>query len=92
MDYGGINMATPCMKGWNDIQYNTEGRCCCNCVHQRPLVKHPWNKDPEYKGSLNEGVSDFEGTQIFVCLVDTDRAMSSDREHSMCEMHTFKGE
>lgn len=79
----------PCMKGWNELQYNSEGRCCCNCVYQRPLVKHPWNEGI-FKGSIMTQVIDEDNNPIWVCLAM--EAMSMNREHSMCEMHTFKGE
>lgn len=79
----------PCIKGWDDSEHNAEGRCCCNCIYQRPLAKHPWN-DGVFKGSCSEQVETPEGDLMWVCLVNTDEAMSMSREHSMCEMHTFK--
>lgn len=85
----------PCNKGWDD-PLNSEGRCCCNCKFQLKLVKHPWNSDTLYKGRIIEQVMDNNGNDVYVCVMDTalggDNAIAMDREHSMCEMHTFKGE
>ena len=36
-----------CEHGWYD------GSCCCNCIHQLKLMKHPWNKEFG-KGSIME--------------------------------------
>lgn len=82
-------MSKWCRKGWDDEQYNQEGRCCCNCVFQRKLVKHPWNIDG-FKGSISEQVTDSDGDGITVCLVFEQEAMSMKGSHGMCEMHTFK--
>ena len=78
----------PCMKGWNDEQYNQEGRCCCNCINQRKLVKHPWNEGI-FKGSIMDQVADEQGSPIWIC-VTLREVMSMNREHGMCEMHDFK--
>lgn len=71
-----------CDKGWHN------GDCCCNCVNQFKLSKHPWNKD------IGKGpVSEYMG---FVCVLnfgDDDRmATFFDREHSYCECHIRKSE
>lgn len=79
-----------CYKGW-DKEYNRYGICCCNCKWQAKLGKHPWNSG-EFKGSILEQVKDGNGDDMWVCTVQEGVAMSMNREHSMCEMHTPKGE
>ena len=74
-----INKTPNCSNGWKD------GSCCCNCVHQHALHKHPWNKDIG-KGPCSE-------TMGWVCAVKYDGEESplhvtfSDHQHSFCELH-----
>lgn len=69
-----------CELGWKD------GSCCCNCVNQAPLLKHPWNNDIG-KGPASE-------TMGWVCAIhdpdedkDGPHVTFMDRRHGMCEMH-----
>lgn len=73
----------PCNKGWDD-PLNREGRCCCNCKFQFKLL---------HKGKIIEQVVDTSNNPVYVCTGLGDSiAITSYTEHSMCEMHTFKGE
>ena len=65
------------------------GICCCSCIHQIELFKHPWNK--QFSGSC------IDSTGLFCCIVsnviDNDqKAIITDRgEHGGgCELHTPK--
>ncbi len=77
-------MTDACFKGWKKEDGNTSGSCCCNCKWQRPIVKHPWNKNPMAKGSITTimgygcSVPDMPGIVFF------------ESEHSMCEMYSDK--
>ena len=82
-------MYTPCYALPINKEYN--GACCCNCIHQRKLTKHPWNDATMFRGSISEQVVDGKGNLIYVCTV-LESAMSFDRQHSLCEMHTPKTE
>lgn len=78
-------MTTPCFQGWNDLEHNKQGRCCCNCEYQLPIVAHPWNKDPYVKGKVTEIIGwgcHAPDLMPYVTFFD--------REHSMCECHVFK--
>ena len=66
-----------CDKGY-------KGQCCCGCIHQIALTKHPWNKEP-HKGSI------MDKTGLYACTVThyTDKTYEgiiSDREHGACEL------
>lgn len=64
---------------------NREGRCCCNCRWQKPIVKHPWNTIEMFKGRVTEQIA-------FGCTVpDMGAVVLSEREHSLCEMHDWNG-
>lgn len=65
---------------------NHQGRCCCNCQWQKPLVKHPWNKLELFKGRISEQIA-------WVCTTpELESAIVSEREHSCCEVHDYKEE
>ena len=78
---------------WND------GSCCCNCVYQCSIKKHPWNKDESFKGSIRDSVGYgcavfFVEHQIFrsegmQAAGDLGSVQFSDRKHGMCEMHEY---
>ena len=73
----------PCFKGWDD-EYNKAGRCCCNCQYQRPIVGHPWNKQPLTKGSITRTIG-------YGCnSPEIPATVFFDTDHGMCEMHEFK--
>lgn len=86
-------MNIKCNLGWEDTKHNTEGRCCCNCIYSKKLVKHPWNSAQNLKGSISEQIS-IENNQLFACVCPDmeDVAIVFDKPHGMCEMHTFKQE
>lgn len=70
-----------CKRGWNN------GECCCNCIHQLKLYKHPSNK--KYKGNISEE------TDLYVCAVEhhlenNNKVIVMENKHGMCELHVFK--
>lgn len=71
------------------INKEHNGQCCCNCVHQIVLKKHPWNKSDIFRGSISKQVTDQEDTPIFVCTA-LGEAIAFDSKHGMCELHDFK--
>lgn len=77
-----------CYKGWNDLEHNKDGACCCNCKYNKPVMCHPWNTFG--KGMISQQI-EIEGKLLFVCC-GQDNAILFDREHGMCETHAFKGE
>jgi hypothetical protein len=73
-----------CNLGWNSESGNSQGRCCCNCKWQRPISAHPWNNNELIKGSITKIIG-------WGCTVpDMPSITFSEKEHSMCEMHTWK--
>jgi hypothetical protein len=76
----------PCYKGWDDKDVNKAGRCCCNCRFQKPIVCHPWNKNELTNGPISRTIG-------YGCNApEMERIVFFDFEHSMCEMHEFKGD
>jgi hypothetical protein len=71
-----------CEHGWHD------GSCCCNCIHQLKLMKHPWNKEFG-KGSIMESCG-WVCTQTFEDGSNRGMGIYFDFEHGMCEMHHRK--
>ncbi len=66
-----------CKKGY-------KGDCCCRCVNQIKLFKHPWNK--QYKGSI----MDFTG--LYACAaLSKSKAIIFEKEHGCCEMFESRG-
>lgn len=67
-----------CENGYLDT-----GQCCCNCIHQNKLHKHPANKDIG-KGSISEQMG-------YVCSypLKENTSIFFDHEHGMCEMHHY---
>lgn len=62
-----------------------DGSCCCNCIYQIELFKHPWNK--LHKGSV------LESTGLYACIAPLDdthinRGVIFEFKHSYCEVHT----
>lgn len=76
-----------CLEGWNDIDLNEEGRCCCNCKHQVKIYKHPWNEG-EAKGSIKEILG--YGCHDPFLEYPHNNIIFMDRQHGMCETHEFK--
>ena len=63
-----------CDKGY-------EGRCCCNCEHQRPVVGHPSNRHfPSKSIVVQHG---------YICMIpDPDfypQVVFFESKHGMCE-------
>jgi hypothetical protein len=56
----------------------TEKYCCCKCKFNKQVNKHPWNEG-NAKGPISEKIG-------YVCTVDTEAFIYSDREHGECEM------
>lgn len=68
-----------CDRGWHD------GSCCCNCINQIELFKHPWNI--KYRGKTSET------TNLFVCKPHQIEEFSEKRKgilmennHGFCEL------
>lgn len=62
--------------------------CCCNCIHQKQLVKHPSNVSEFGKGKISEAMG-------WVCLVPLEiskdeSAVYCEGQHDMCELHERK--
>lgn len=74
-----------CHKGWNDNESNSTGRCCCNCVYQRPIVAHPWNSNEFAKGPMTKVIG------FGCCPPDLAPEIAFfDHVHGMCELHSRK--
>lgn len=61
-----------------------KGRCCCNCVNQFEVMKHPWNEGAG-KGRITE-------TMGYGCRPPEFASRTIiffDRQHGLCEMHEF---
>lgn len=63
-----------------------KGRCCCNCKHQRVIMKHPWNLGAA-KGKATESMGFGCAVPEFDLVDGRKTIMFMDREHSLCEMH-----
>lgn len=63
--------------------------CCCKCIHQRELRKHPWNENFG-KGSISEGCG-WACTVTFGDGSNAGLATYFDREHGECELFTARG-
>lgn len=73
----------PCFEAMS-VEHNKQGSCCCNCIFQKPIVKHPWNTVEIFKGRISEQIA-------WGCTVpDMEAVVLSERQHSLCEMHMFK--
>lgn len=79
-----------CFKGWATKDGNLGGRCCCNCKSQVEIRSHPWNMavGGRMKGPVTSVAgwgcnTDLQGPGVGIIFFE--------REHGMCEMHTFKG-
>lgn len=59
------------------------GKCCCNCAHQLPLSKHPWNTSEFAKGRVTEYFG-------FVCIGPDLLPFATffDSPHGFCEMYS----
>jgi hypothetical protein len=76
-------LSNPCFEGWNDIEHNREGACCCNCEWQRPIVGHPRNKNILTKGPITQCIGyGCTCPELYPSITFTDW------KHSMCECHT----
>jgi hypothetical protein len=66
-------------------EHNPQGRCCCNCVNQKRIVGHPWNKEFFVRTPVNSTIgygctaSELDDTIIFF-----------ETQHGQCELHDFK--
>lgn len=75
---------TECYKGWSKEDGNMQGRCCCNCRYQRPIVGHPCNKTSLTRTSIMRIIG-------HGCTVpDMENIVFFDSKHGMCEMHEYK--
>lgn len=81
-----------CFIGWDDLKYNSQGRCCCNCKYQQPLYCRPWNSKG-LCGQISTQAKASNGENLFVCSgFGLDRLVVQEHEHGLCEMHHFKTE
>ena len=71
-----------CKEGWSS-EDNRNGNCCCNCVWQQPINAHPWNKNPEFNGSVMNVIG------YGCCCPDLyPRITFFEKPHGMCECHS----
>jgi hypothetical protein len=87
-------MEIKCDKGWHD------GSCCCNCLHQKRLMCHPWNGNQNINGILDPPIKFGKGAISqqcgWVCAVqfeddsNNDQFIFFDFEHGFCELHKSK--
>lgn len=63
-----------------------KGRCCCNCAHQRVIVKHPWNSGAG-KGRVTETMGYGCEPPDFQREDGTREVIFFDGGHGLCEMH-----
>lgn len=54
------------------------GCCCCNCIYQVEIMKHPWNK-----GFAKGGVTETLG---WGCNAHDPRVIFRSSKHGVCEM------
>lgn len=75
-----------CYKGWSDLDANRSGRCCCNCVNQVAIYRHPWNT--MVGGRMKGPVTQIAG---WGCkAMENGGLIFMEDEHSMCEVHEWK--
>ena len=62
--------------------------CCCNCVNQIQLLKHPLNEHEVFKGQISEP------SGFYLCVADMNADGNANRSgyvledrHGMCEMY-----
>lgn len=65
-----------CDKGY-------KGSCCCMCVSQLTVTKHPWNKSELAKGKISEIMG-------YVCTGDGSFNIFFDNKHGCCELYLKK--
>lgn len=70
-------------------EHGYKGRCCCNCVNQATLYKHPWNNIPEAKGRISEV---FGYACMSVIHEKTQNGIFFTSQHGCCECHDFTKE
>jgi hypothetical protein len=68
-----------------------DGSCCCNCIHNLKLMKHPWNTSSLGKGSITEHMG-FICTATFEDGSSEGEATFFEFEHGSCEHHSPKTE
>ena len=80
---------TECYIGWSK-EYNSQGRCCCNCEYQVEIMRHPWNQmvGGRMKGPVT--VNAGWGCSALDDDLHEKKIVFFEEEHSMCEMHNWK--
>lgn len=74
--------AEHCLKGWHDEEHNKDGCCCCNCVYQKPINGHPWNRALPVKTRITQIVGygcNPPDLHPFITFFES--------SHGMCEMY-----
>lgn len=74
-----------CAQSLEDFKgYGFAGDCCCNCIHQVTLHRHPWNRTEAVKGTgeFSKGCIAF--------IADGHVAIHEHGDHGMCELHERK--
>lgn len=74
-----------CLKGWADKESNRNGNCCCNCIHQRPITGHPWNKTYPLKSAVSNVIG-----WGCACPDLSPHITFFENPHGMCEMFSRK--
>lgn len=70
---------------YNEIIGISNGDCCCNCTHQKRLMKHPQNKLLG-NGSISEQMG-FICSVIFEDRSNEGSAIFFENGHGICELH-----
>lgn len=64
-----------------------EHQCCCTCINQKVVLKHPTNITELSQGAMSEEMG-------YVCLLPTefesDAVVFFDNKHGLCEMYLTK--
>jgi hypothetical protein len=71
-----------CDKGW------TDGSCCCNCIHQKIVMRHPQNQLIG-KGQISE-VLGWLCTYQHMDGSNKDQFIFFEDKHGMCETYFKK--
>lgn len=71
------------------MKHSENERCCCNCIHQKKLMKHPSNRHDFAKGSILDQMG-FTCNVTFEDQSNKGSAYFFDEEHGECELHNFR--
>lgn len=73
-----------CFEGWSAENGNISGRCCCNCMYQKKITGHPWNKNVAYRSRIVDVIG-------YACTIPENPNITFfESKHGMCEMHDWR--